>query len=327
MTKQRKNIGILAFDRVNLLDVSGPAQVFSEANHVSTNTSINYGIQVYSQHGGMVRSDCGIELNASSFETIQSKTLDTLIIAGGPGVNECIKDAVFVDNVKRCCKHTRRFGSVCTGAFVLASTGLLDGKKAVTHWQHLEKFQHNFPKVRVQNDPIYVLDGGVWSSAGISAGIDLGLAMVAEDLGNRTALQTAQALVVYLKRSGGQSQFSAPLNAQIEDRSGRFGRLHVWITDHLDQDLSTNQLAEFMNMSPRSFFRLYKNNLGTTPARDVELIRLEAAKRRLEASTNTIQSVALNCGFKNEERMRRVFIRNCGVSPGEYRKRFGQTHG
>jgi transcriptional regulator GlxA family with amidase domain len=214
----------------------------------------------------------------------------------------------------------RRVASVCTGAFLLAACGLLDGRRAVTHWRSCARLQQRHPAVRVEEDRIYLRDGKVWTSAGVTAGIDLALALVEEDLGRDLALAVARHLVVFLKRPGGQSQFSTMLAAQ--SAGDDFARLHDWIATHLDADLRVEHLAAAAGMSPRHFARVYAERMGRTPAKAVEAMRIEAARRALEESGAPIEAVARRCGFGDEERMRRSFLRRLGVGPRAYRARF-----
>ncbi len=217
--------------------------------------------------------------------------------------------------------QARRTCSVCTGAFLLAAAGLLDGRRATTHWRWAGALQAQYPKVRVEPRPIYVQDGAIWSSAGVSAGIDLALALVEADLGHAAALEVARYLVVFLKRPGSQAQFSAALAGQVEG-NGRFGDLHAWIAANLGRDLRIERLAERMAMSPRNFARAYAAATGVTPAKAVEARRVEQARRLLEETARPIGWVARQCGFGDDERMRRSFTRWIGVSPSDYRERF-----
>jgi len=209
--------------------------------------------------------------------------------------------------------------SVCSGAFLLAETGLLDGRRAVTHWGRCAEFSHRFPKVRLEHNPIYVSDGKFWTSAGVTAGIDLTLALVEADLGHAAALAAARQLVVFLKRPGGQSQFSVALTLKTGDE--RFERLHAFMLENLDQDLSVPALADAAGMSERSLLRHYRSATGATPARAVELLRIEAARRMLEDGA-AVKRVARGCGFGSEETLRRAFLRHVGVSAQAYRQRF-----
>jgi transcriptional regulator GlxA family with amidase domain len=249
-----------------------------------------------------------------------------LIMPGGPGVHAALKDEHIVDWVRRQTSSARRIASVCTGAFLLAETGILAGRRATTHWKSCGRLQQIHPDVLVDPNPIYIRDGRIWTSAGVTAGIDLSLALVEEDLGRKIAMQVARHLVVFLNRPGGQSQFSAPLEAQAAAADGNapnhFAPLHSWIAENLTGDLRVEQLAEQAGMSPRTFARVYAAKMGITPARMVERIRVEAVRRVLEETDMPIKRIASECGFGQEERLRRAFARQVGTTPAEYRQRF-----
>lgn len=212
--------------------------------------------------------------------------------------------------------------SICSGAYLLASAGLLDARHATTHWKDADIFACDFPNGLLEREPIYVRDGHIWTSAGVTSGTDMSIALVAEDYGQTAALKRAQSLVTYMVRPGGQSQFSPVLERQKQDASGQFAALHSWIADNLKGDLGIDALAHFANMSVRNFHRVYTAAMGTTPAKAVASIRLERARDILETSRARIKTVAQTCGFKNEDHMRRTFLRVLGVSPAEYRERF-----
>jgi transcriptional regulator GlxA family with amidase domain len=226
-----------------------------------------------------------------------------LLVAGGEGVEVAIENPVLVDWVRKRAAQARRVASVCTGAFMLAAAGVLDGRRAATHWKYCTKLAQRFPAVHVEPDPIFVCDGPVWTSAGVTAGIDLALALVEEDLGRSVALAVARYLVVFLKRPGGQAQFSAALALQAVD--DKFGLLHDWINGHLADDLSLSVLADQAGMSERSFSRHYAEATGQTPARAIERLRVDAARRLLSESRHPVKRVAQRCGFGSEETMRR----------------------
>ncbi|WP_159014832.1 GlxA family transcriptional regulator [Acidisoma sp. S159] len=312
-------IELLAFPEVQILDVTGPLQVFATANDIAGGKILPYAIHVVSQAGGAVTSSSGVGLLADALPPHDS-TLDTLIIAGGPGIEAAAADEALVDWVRGRAGQARRFASVCTGAILLAMSGLLDGRRAATHWSLCAELAKRFPLVRVQPDPIFVHDGPAWTSAGVTAGIDLALALVEEDLGRTIALAVARYLVVFLKRPGGQAQFSAALALQDE---GRFDALHSWIGAHLSGDLSLPMLADQAGMSARSFSRHYLEATGRTPARAVETLRVEAAQGLLLDSQLPVKRVARRCGFGSEETMRRSFLRLLAATPQEYRARFG----
>jgi transcriptional regulator GlxA family with amidase domain len=246
--------------------------------------------------------------------------LDTLVIAGGDGVDAAADDTVLIDWVRERAKQARRTASVCTGAFLLAASGLLDGRRAVTHWAFCAELARRFPAVRVEPDPIFVQDGTVWSSAGVTAGIDLALALVEEDLGRPVALAVARDLVVFLKRPGGQAQFSEFLSLQAAEN--KFGTLHDWISNHLADDLSLPVLARQAGMSERSFSRHYAEATGLTPARAIERLRVQGARHLLSETRLPVKRISRRCGFGSEETMRRSFLRLLDTTPQDYRARF-----
>jgi transcriptional regulator GlxA family with amidase domain len=316
-----RRIEILAFPDVQLLDVAGPLQVFASANELAraAGEPRPYELAVVAERP-LVTSSGGLGLAAHKL-TKSSVPVDTLIVAGGFGVAAACANAGLIRWLTARAAVARRVASVCTGAFLLATVGLLDGRRAVTHWRRCGEFARRFPAVRLDPDPIFVRDGNIWTSAGITAGIDLALALVEADLGQQAALAVARNLVVFLKRPGGQAQFSATLALQHGD--ARFERLHAWIADHLRADLSVGALAGAAAMSERSFVRHYRRATGMTPARAVEKIRVEVARQVLEQGM-PIKRVAARCGFGSEETMRRGFLRLLGPTPQAYRERFGQ---
>ncbi|WP_394840768.1 GlxA family transcriptional regulator [Pendulispora brunnea] len=320
--KSPRRIEILAFPNVQLLDVAGPLQVFATANDFAraAGEAVPYELVVVA-HGENVTASAGLALATVPLPS-PAAPLDTLIVAGGFGVYPVCDDPALIDWVKRRADSARRIASVCSGAFLLATAGLLDGRRAVTHWQRCAEFGRRFPAVRLDPDPIFVQDGKFWTSAGITAGIDLALALLEADLGHAPALAVARQLVVFLKRPGGQAQFSAALARQNDDP--RFERLHGWIAEHLDADLSVAALAREAGMSERNFVRRYREAGGLTPARAVEQMRVEAARQMLE-SLQPVKHVATRCGFGSEETMRRSFVRLLGTSPSAYRDRFAGT--
>ncbi|MGA7998173.1 MAG: GlxA family transcriptional regulator [Bradyrhizobium sp.] len=313
-------IEIIAFPSVQLLDVSGPLQVFATANDIAVESGGTppYALCVVAQ-GGDVTASAGLGITARPLPPIGAP-LDTLIIAGGEGVQAAAADLVLVDWIRARAQRARRVASVCTGAFLLAATGLLDGRRAATHWSLCAEFARKFPAVRVESDPIFVCDGPIWTSAGVTAGIDLALALVEKDLGRTMALAVARYLVVFLKRPGGQAQFSTALFLQSAE--DEFGRLHEWINAHLADEISLAMLARQAGMSQRSFSRHYAEATGLTPGRAVERLRVEAARRALLESRLPIKRISRRCGFGSEETMRRSFLRLLGATPQDYRARF-----
>jgi transcriptional regulator GlxA family with amidase domain len=323
---QPRLVVVLAFEGTQLLDVAGPVQTFTTANEM-VSESAPYRIVVVSRMGSVVRTSAGLPLLTEPIGRAIGKTpIDTLIIPGGAGAHAALKDARIIAWVRRQAASARRTASVCTGAFLLAEAGLLAGRRAATHWKSCRQLQASYPDIRVDRDPIYVREGRIWTSAGVTAGIDLCLALIEEDLGRELAMQVARHLVVFLNRPGGQSQFSAPLEAQAAAAAGNapngFAPLHGWIAEHLTGDLRVERLAEQARMSPRTFARVYVAKMGTTPARMVEQIRVEAVRRLLEETDLPIKRVAAACGFGGEERLRRAFARQVGTTPAEYRARF-----
>lgn len=314
-------IEVLAYPAVQLLDVTGPVQVFASANDmvVAAGDAPPYLLKLVAQNGGCATASAGLTLAAGPL-TPGDEALDTLLIAGGQGVDAAAENPVLLDWVRQRAARARRVASVCTGAMLLAAAGLLDGRRATTHWKYCAGMAQRFPNVRVEPDPIFVCDGPVWTSAGVTAGIDLALALVEEDLGRTVALAVARYLVVFLKRPGGQAQFSTALALQAAD--DKFGALHDWINGHLGEDLSLAVLAHQSGMSERSFSRHYAEATGQTPARAIERLRVEAARRLLSESRTPVKRIVQRCGFGSEETMRRSFLRLLAVTPQDYRSRF-----
>jgi transcriptional regulator GlxA family with amidase domain len=308
-----RRIVVLAFPGVQSLDVAGPVEVVAAAG--------DYEVQVVAPAAGRVAAPSGLELYAERALAEVEGPLDTLLIAGGEGTPAVMTDADLLATVRGLAPTSRRLASVCSGAFVLAEAGLLDGRRATTHWGSCDLLARMYPAVTVEPDSIYVRDGDVWTSAGVTAGIDLALAMVEDDLGRELALEVARRLVVFHKRPGGQSQFSAQLAGQFADREP-LRELQGWIADHVDEDLGVERLAAEVAMSERNFSRAFHREVGMTPARFVERTRVDAARRHLEESTASIDDVAIRCGFGTAETMRRTFLRVLGVTPSDYRNRF-----
>jgi transcriptional regulator GlxA family with amidase domain len=321
MSTPARSILVLAFPGAQLLDVTGPLQVFASANELAENRGMAkpYAPCVVAAEAGPVVTSSGVALAANSLRAA-GKCADTLIVAGGKGVHPASRDPRLIRWIRQQAARSKRVASVCTGAFLLAEAGLLDGRTVVTHWTRCDELAKRYPRLKVEADPIFIREGAVWTSAGVTAGIDLALALVEEDLGRSAALDVARELVVFLKRPGGQAQFSAMLSMQTA--SDRFGELHAWMAEHLRADLSVPALAERARMSERSFMRHYRAETGRTPARTVEQFRIEAAQRLLGESSWTVKRIAARCGFGAEETMRRSFMRVLGVTPQAYRDRF-----
>ncbi|AJO79719.1 AraC family transcriptional regulator [Pseudomonas sp. MRSN 12121] len=321
-----KTIRVLTFANAQVLDVTGPLQVFASANDLARHKGLPqpYAASVIAAGDGTVLTSAGLTLLAAPLPEPDS-ACDTLIVAGGWGVYAAAEDPALVAWVRQQAAQARRVASVCTGAFLLAASGWLDGRRVVTHWTRCEQLARQYPRLRVEADPIFINEGPVWTSAGVTAGIDLALALVEADLGHALALEVARHLVVFLKRPGGQAQFSATL--ALQKQGGRFDDLHAWIAENLGRDLSIPTLAEQAGMSERSFVRHYRADTGQTPARAIERIRVESARRLLGESGLAIKRIAMQCGFGSEETLRRSFLRGVGVTPQAYRERFSSEGG
>jgi len=306
-------IGVIIFPDFQLLDVAGPISVFEIANRYARNET---PIRVMAARPGPVRSTSGAEMLAGKFGSPGAIT--TLIISGGDGVEAAARNTCVGNFVKAVASRGTRIASVCSGTFVLAEAGLLDGKRATTHWQRTRQFLATYPKVKLEPDQIFVRDGQVWSSAGITAGIDLALAMVAEDHGEAVVEQTARQLVLYHRRSGGQSQFSSLL--ELKAPTGRFGPILTWARENLVAKLTVEDLAERAGMSSRHFTRAFIAETGSTPSKAIERLRIEVARTRVQSSSETIERVAEVTGFRDPERMRRAFIRAFGQPPQSMRR-------
>jgi transcriptional regulator GlxA family with amidase domain len=317
-----RRIEVLAFPDVQMLDVAGPVEVFAAANDEAAKRGVPapYEIRVVAPEGVRIAATSGLAFATEPLPD-PAEPLDTLIVAGGQGVMRAAEDARVVDWLRARSGAARRTASVCTGAFLLAAAGLLDGRRAATHWEYRDRFTRRHPAVTLEPDPIFVRDGAIWTSAGVTAGIDLSLALVEEDLGRAVALAVARHLVVFLKRPGGQSQFSAALSLQSAD--GSFAELHGWLAEHLADDLSLSRLATQAGMSERTFLRRYRQATGVTPARAIERLRVEAARQLLAETRLPAKRIATRVGFGSEETMRRSFGKLQGVSPQDYRLRFG----
>ena len=316
---------MVAFPSVQILDVTGPLEVFSRTTRWLRDERViahdAYSVEVVAAKRGPLTCSSGVRLIAERSISQVRGRIDTLMIAGGIGANDALADRALIEWIRRTVPNVRRLCSVCTGAFLLAEAGLLDGRVATTHWRGCETLARRYPKIKVESDPIFVRDGKVFTSAGVTSGIDLALALVEQDYGRRVALGVARELVVFLKRPGGQSQFSVQLAGQVADREP-IRELQSWIPDHLADDLSVEALAYRAAMSPRNFARVFVREVGSTPADYVDKLRVEAARRRLEESRDDVDAIALACGFGTRESMRRGFLRTLRVPPSAYRSRF-----
>jgi transcriptional regulator GlxA family with amidase domain len=309
-----QSIGVLVFPQFQLLDAAGPLTAFELASRGTEPAA--YRVHLLARDAGPVTSSSGIAVMAEQFTGVGA--FDTLIVAGGLGTSEAERCASTLAWLRCAAPLARRVTSVCTGAFLLAAAGLLDGRRATTHWQRAAQFARRYPQVRVEPDRIFIRDGNIWTSAGITAGIDLALALIADDLGDEAAKRAAQMLVVYHRRPGGQSQFSALL--ELGRPEGRFAGLLAWVRERLPERLPVERLAAQAAMSPRNFARAFAAETGMTPAKAVEHLRLETARAAVEAGREPIDRIAASTGFSDPERMRRAFIRAFGQPPQALRR-------
>jgi transcriptional regulator GlxA family with amidase domain len=316
---QSRRIVVVVYPNLQSLDAAGPIEVFSTANREAGRAA--YTTEVVARSGSTVRATSGLQFAVDHRLSGVRGEIDTLMVTGGEGTVEAMRDRALLDGVRRLAGRARRVTSVCTGAFILAEAGLLDGRRATTHWSMCDTLAKHYPAITVEPDPIFVQDGNVYTSAGVTAGMDLALALVEDDLGRDIALAVARRLVLFLRRPGNQSQFSAQLAAQVAHRD-TLRDVQQWIADHPDVDLSIATMARRSGMSERNFARCFKDEVGVTPARYVECARLEVARRLLEETDDSVARVATASGFGTAETMRRVFLRALRTGPTEYRRRF-----
>jgi transcriptional regulator GlxA family with amidase domain len=324
-----RRVLVVAAPGSQILDVVGPFQIFTRATELRLaqrpgSTAI-YSVElITSSSQTLLATNCGLRIAAhETFRRVRGE-IDTLLFAGGSAVEEDRTGTELVRWIKQVAGRTRRIGSVCTGAMLLARAGLLDGRKATTHWKWCEILSKKYPDIDVDPDPIFIRDGKVYTSAGVTAGMDLALALVEEDHGSRLALEVARDLVLYLRRPGGQSQFSAALTTQLSDRKP-LRDLAAWMLDNLNRPLTVQTLARHVAMSPRNFARIFAREMRITPAKYVERLRLELVRRRLEETRHSLKRIAAECGFGSVKSMRGVFQRSLRITPGQYRQRF-QSH-
>ena len=316
---------LVAFPPAQMLDITGPLDVFAGANQAALAAGLArpYEIALAAPGSGPVATSAGITINAGADLFDPALGADTLLLAGGAGARMVHGDAALVAALRSLCLRVERVASICTGAFALAATGLIDGRRSTTHWAHFDEFALAFPKVLIERDALFLDDGKYHSSAGISAGIDYTLALVERDLGRMIALQVARELVMFLKRPGGQSQFSAQLAAQVDAGDpDRFGELTRWIAAHLADDLSVELMADKIAMSPRNFARRFIEAMNVTPIKYVQTLRVDAARRLLSESALPVARIAERCGFASSEAMRLAFHRHLNVTPADFRARF-----
>jgi transcriptional regulator GlxA family with amidase domain len=316
-----RRVVLVVFPDLQLLDLAGPLEVFAMADRFSDSEVNEYATEVVSPDGGVIRASNGLEIGANRAIGACRGPIDTLVVVGGRGVAQAIVDDRLVAWIRSAAQRSRRVTSVCSGAFLLARAGLLDGRSATTHWATCARLARLFPDVTVDPDPIFIRDGNVWTSAGVTAGMDLALALVEDDLGPERAREIARYLVLFVQRSGGQSQFSAQLAAQRPERD-TLVQLASWIADHLGDDLSVPVLAARTSMSVRNFSRRFAQEFGSTPGAYVEAVRVEAGRRLLETTRRGLTDIARDCGFGTVETMHRSFQRTIRVTPGQYRQHF-----
>ncbi len=324
-----RRILFVAGPGVEILDLVGPLQVFARAaeyHHDNAQSPPVYSIEVVTiSSRRSLTANCGLRITADkTFREVRGN-VDTLLVAGGDAIEQNKIDPDAVRWLRRIATQTRRVGSVCTGAMLLARAGLLDGRRATTHWNWCQTLVKRAPRADVDPEPIFVRDENIYTSAGVTAGMDLALAMVEEDHGSQLALQVARNLVLYLRRPGGQSQFSAALSVQLTDRKP-LRELGAWMLDNLSKPLNVPVLAQRVGMSPRNFARVFAREMKMTPAKFVERLRVEAARRRLEESRNSMETIAAECGFGNVNSMRNIFQRTLRIPPGQYRRHFRYVH-
>jgi transcriptional regulator GlxA family with amidase domain len=322
---KRAYVAIVGYDDIQSLDAVGPLEVFArttrwiDQHHVRTRGPL-YDVELVGVRRGPLRASSGLELVARAALSELRRPIDTLLVAGGRGSEAATRNPELIRELKRLRKRARRFGSVCTGTFVLGAAGLIEGCRVTTHWAYIDELARRFRGVEVTPDAIYVKDGSLYTSAGVTAGIDLALGMVEEDHGREVALAVARELVVFARRPGGQTQFSVQLAAEADEPKLRV--LQRWMTEHPEADLSIEACAKRCAMSVRNFARRFAKDVGTTPASWVESMRLERARELLERTDLGVDTVAAKCGFGSQETMRRAFARRLHVSPSAYRERF-----
>jgi transcriptional regulator GlxA family with amidase domain len=315
------SVVILAVPPTQELDLVGPLEVFAGVNLVLGERGPAYDIRVVSSQTKLtIAGECGVSLLAHDYYRRLREPVDTLIVVAGH-TSRNTRDRRLSLWLQKMAGRVRRVASVCVGAFVLAEAGLLRNKRATTHWAFANDLQKKYPDVRVDANPIWIQDGNIYTSAGITAGIDLALAMVEEDQGAAVALNVARNLIVFLRRPGSQAQFSVSLSTQASGHKA-LHNLQVWMAENLNNDLSIDALAKRAAMSPRNFRRVFRKETGTTPAKFAERLRVEAARRQLEQTVKAVKEIAASCGFSSSEIMRRTFLSQLQVTPSDYRLRF-----
>ena len=320
-------VAMLAYPDIQILDVTGPLEVFSRTSRWLKETGRRpddaYSVEIIGLKRGAFRASSGLRLYADRAYTEVRRGIDTLMIAGGRGTEAYRSHAGLLKWIQRQSGHVRRIASVCTGAFFLAEAGLLKDRRATTHWSYCDRLAAGYPGVRVEPDTIFVREGPIYTSAGVTAGMDLALALVEEDHGREVALGVARELVMFVQRPGGQAQFSAQLSAQLAEHEP-LRDLQAYVADHPADDLSIPTLARRVAMSPRNFARVFTREVGTTPARFVASVRVETARRLLEETHDDLESICARSGLGSTESMRRAFLAAVGIPPSQYRERFNR---
>lgn len=317
-----RTISMLCFDHAQVLDITGPLEVFARTSRWLQDhhglEEAPYAVELLSMAGGPVRMSSGLEMLSSQ---AHERTVDTLLVSGGIGALAAADDAELTGWLRAAAGRARRVAGVCTGSIVLAAAGLLANRKATTHWAYLDRLQERESRCSVDRTSIYVRDGDLLTSAGVTAGMDMALALVEDDHGRAVALHVAQELVLYLRRPGDQAQFSRHVAAELHDTP--FAALESWVLDHLDADLSVAALADRAGLSERQFYRRFTEEIGASPATWVRDLRLAAARRHIEQGARSLKDVARRCGFGDEQRLRRAFQARLGITPSDYAQRFG----
>ncbi|MEQ1546965.1 GlxA family transcriptional regulator [Methyloglobulus sp.] len=325
--QQHRHIAMLTYPDCMLIDVCGPMDVFNFANHALRQmgrvspSETSYTLTIVAEKSGPVKTSSGICIIADKGYEELDKGVDTLLVTGSASVEAAVQDTKMRNWLIHMMPKVRRMGSICSGALVLAESGLLNGRKATTHWMYCDEMAKQYSNIRVEPDKIFVRDGNMHTSGGVTAGIDLTLSLIEDDWGWEVAAGVARAMLIFMRRPGGQSQFSSYVFNEAKTRKD-FRDLQAWIVSNPQADLGVEQLAERMAMSPRNFSRLFCQEIGVTPAKFVEGIRLEAARNMMLQTDLPMESVAANCGFSNAEQMRRTFQRLLKTTPQEHRSYF-----
>lgn len=319
-SQTHRTVALLLFEGTKLLDFAGPLQVFSDAK--LSNGAKVYDVHLLSERGGSIWTDTVCQVETSPLTAHQDVAWDTVLLSGGSSAYVATQSEALREFIRKSARNCRRLGSICLGAFVLAASGLLSGRSATTHWEGSAKLSTNYPDVNVQDDAIYVEDNGIWTSAGVTAGIDMAIEMVRRDLGASEALRIAKSLVLPMLRNGGQRQYSSTLAALAGSKDERFGELIASVAGDLRNRNSVAEMAAKVGMSERNFARRFSEEVGVSPAQFVERLRVEHAANLLHQPDARLSVVQIESGFTNQENMRRAFQRQYGISPSSYAAKF-----